>query len=133
MYAESIDVGIRQVLRWIMAAQQDEHPGIKLLHSNYAVGNLDMLAQQFSPDEIIRVTGYNPHDLHKVAIALQDEAMEEATVMCPHLRPSLTLGQTNQEKTPNILRVPVFWMGVFASALGTVLIISARGIFNNHR
>ena len=86
MYADQIEIGVRQVDRWLIAAQQDKHPGIKMLHSNYAVGNIDMLRQQFSDGEIQRVTGQRILDLHKTATALQDEAFEEAIAECPRLR-----------------------------------------------
>ena len=89
MYALSIEIGIRQIKRWIIAAKQDAHPGIKMLHANYAVGNIDMLRQQFTDEEILRTTGEYIRELHGAAVALQDEAFEEATFMCPHLRPAI--------------------------------------------
>lgn len=60
MFVVEIKKGIRQIERWIIAARQDSNPGIKLLHANYAVGNLDMLRQMFSDNEIKEATSKDP-------------------------------------------------------------------------
>lgn len=75
--------GVRQIERWLVAANQDNHPAIMLLHANYAVGNLDMLRQMYSDEEIIQVTGRNPKKLMDVAVRLQDEAQKKLSAMCP--------------------------------------------------
>ncbi len=81
--AYSIKQGIRQIERWIVAAKQDLHPGIKLLHANYAVGNLDMLRQMYNSKVIKSTTGRDVDKLMRIAISLQDEAQRQLMVICP--------------------------------------------------
>jgi len=83
MYVEKIVIGVRQIERWSIASRQDLDPGVKMMHANYAVGNLDMLRQMFADDEIFRVTGKHPIEMHKAITALQDEAAAEAIGACP--------------------------------------------------
>ena len=80
---------MRQIKRWIYAAKQNIHPGISLLHANYAVGDIDMLRQMASDTEVKRITGENPHTLYLVAIALQDKAQKKLTAVCPQLEVEL--------------------------------------------
>lgn len=87
MFTFQIRQGIRQVERWLTAARQDEHPGIKLLHANYAAGNLDMIRQMYSDKEIIEVSGKDPQYLMTVATKLQDEAQNELARICPQAVP----------------------------------------------
>lgn len=87
MFSYPIKQGIRQVERWIIAAKQDAHAGVKLLHANYAVGNLDMLRQQFTDEEIKRETGKDPQKLLMIATQLQDEAQKELVLLCPKIIP----------------------------------------------
>lgn len=75
--------GMRQIERWLIAAKQDRHPGIKLLHANYAVGNLDMFRQMYSDEEIELVTRKDPQKLMSIATQLQDEAQNELAKICP--------------------------------------------------
>jgi hypothetical protein len=74
--------GIRQIERWLVAAKQDMHPAIKLLHANYAVGNLDMIRQMYSDEEILKYTGKNLQRLNVIATKLQDEAQAELAKLC---------------------------------------------------
>ena len=78
-------IAIRQIERWIIASQQDVNPGIKLLHANYAVGDLDMLRQMYNDKFILSMTGQNPHSLLIAATALQDKAQAEIKEICPEL------------------------------------------------
>lgn len=78
---------MRQIERWLIAAKQDQHAVIKLLHANYAVGNLDMLRQQYSDEEIRNTTGKDPNSLMGVAMKLQDEAQKELMLLCPYAVP----------------------------------------------
>ncbi len=71
---EGIRIQVRQVRRWLLAAQQDRDPGIRFLHASYAVGNLDILRQVASDEEIRRASGENAAALLKEASAIQDEA-----------------------------------------------------------
>jgi len=75
--------GMRQIERWMVAAKQDKHPGIKLLHANYAVGNLDMIRQMYSDEEVKQQTGKDLSKLTTIATQLQDEAQNELATMCP--------------------------------------------------
>jgi len=79
--------GMRQIERWMVAAKQDTHPGIKLLHANYAVGNLDMIRQMYSDEEIRRQTGKDISKLITIAMQLQDEAQKELSRVCPQSVP----------------------------------------------
>ena len=86
--AYSVKQGIRQIERWLIAATQDIHPGIKLLHANYAVGNIDMIRQQFPDTTIKAITGKDPVELHTKASGLQDAAQRELALLCPSAMPS---------------------------------------------
>lgn len=74
---------IRQVERWIFAAEQDKNTGIALLHANYAVGNIDMLRQMYTDKEIEHYTGKEPLDLLLRATLLQDKAQSKLVIKCP--------------------------------------------------
>lgn len=80
MYAqcspEGIRTQVRQVLRWIAGAEQDRDPGVKFLHASYAVGNLDILRQVASDQEIQAASGQHPLALLHRATALQDSARQ---------------------------------------------------------
>jgi len=83
---EAIKQAIRQIERWIFASKQDRHPGIALLHSNYAVGDLDMLRQMYDDKMVLEVTGKNPLKLLREATSLQDKAQREVMLYCPRLK-----------------------------------------------
>ena len=74
--------GMRQIERWLIASKQDKHPAIKLLHANYAVGNIDMLRQMYTDAEIMLITGKDPQKLMTLATQMQDEAQGELTKIC---------------------------------------------------
>jgi hypothetical protein len=74
---EGVQVSIRQIKRWILAARQDKDNWVKSLHATYAVGNIDLLREITSDIDIFQVTGVNILDLRNLAIRLQDEAMKE--------------------------------------------------------
>lgn len=88
MFSDPIKVAMRQIERWMRAANQDKHPGIKALHANYAVGNLDMLTSQFSKERIKAITGIDVRALYMRAVQLQDEASQELLMQCPEALPS---------------------------------------------
>ena len=90
MFLSPIRQGIRQVERWLIAAKQDSHPAIKLLHANYAVGNLDMIRQMYSDEEIKLKTGKDASNLMVIATRLQDEAQKELARICPQGIPSFS-------------------------------------------
>ncbi len=79
--------GMRQIERWMVAAKQDKHPGIKLLHANYAVANLDMIRQMYDDAEIYNQTGKDLRQLVIIATRLQDEAQKELYRVCPKAIP----------------------------------------------
>lgn len=81
-----LQTAMRQVTRWILAARQDEHPAVQLLHANYAMGNLDMIRQLFTDQQVEQATGLRPLTLHKEASALQDLAQKRLKPYCPTLR-----------------------------------------------
>jgi len=85
-FTDPIKIGIRQIERWMRAANQDDNPGIKMLHSNYAVGDLDMLILQFSKEQIKAKTGKDVRALYMRAIQLQDEASREILMQCPGIQ-----------------------------------------------
>lgn len=73
---ETLQMAIRQIKRWIYASEHDADPRIRLLHSNYAVGNLDLLSQMV-PDERIRAaTGEERLQLWARATKAQDKAQQ---------------------------------------------------------
>ena len=71
---DAIRMQIRQVERWLKAARQDLDPGVKFLHASYGVGNLDILRQIVTDQEIQRIGGVNPVALLQELSALQDAA-----------------------------------------------------------
>lgn len=77
-----IEQAIRQIERWIYASKQDTHPGIAMLHANYAVGDIDMLRQMFSDDEIKKFTGKDALNLLREATKLQDQAQAKLMRYC---------------------------------------------------
>lgn len=74
---DSIKQAVRQIQRWIFAAERDADTKIRLLHANYAVGNIDLLRQMTTDDKIINATGVNPLDLWRRATRAQDAASNE--------------------------------------------------------
>jgi hypothetical protein len=79
--------GVRQIERWLVASNQDRHPVVKLLHANYAVGNLDMLRQMYTDEEIKQGTGKDASRLMTIATKLQDDAQKELANVCPSVIP----------------------------------------------
>ncbi|MGH7376322.1 MAG: hypothetical protein ACREKK_02730 [Candidatus Methylomirabilales bacterium] len=71
---EGIRIQVRQVKRWLLAARQDRDAGIRFLHASYAAGNLDILRQVASDQQIREASGENPVALLTEASAIQDEA-----------------------------------------------------------
>lgn len=88
MYPLPIPQAIRQIERWLLAVKQDQSPAVKLLHANYAVGDLDMLRQMYSDQEIVTATGRDPFQLLQQATAAQDHAQQELLKLCPGVLPS---------------------------------------------
>jgi len=73
---EGLRTQIRQVLRWIAAAKQDQDPGVKFLHASYAVGNVDILRQVATDQDILQATNQHPLALLQQASVLQDSARQ---------------------------------------------------------
>ncbi len=78
---EGIRTQVRQILRWIAAAKQDADPGVKFLHASYAVGNLDILRQVASDQDVLSASGQHPLALLHHATDLQDQARQALTRM----------------------------------------------------
>lgn len=72
--SSSIQMAIRQIKRWIYAAEHDKDPRIRLLHSNYAVGNIDQLRQMVTDEQIRAATGEVALELWVKATRIQDKA-----------------------------------------------------------
>lgn len=86
-YRLPISQAIRQIERWLIATKQDRHPAIKMLHANYAVGDLDMLRQMYSDQDIMTATGKDALALLRAASHAQDQAQQELARLCPSLVP----------------------------------------------
>ncbi len=71
---KSIQMAVRQIERWIYAAENDKDPRIRLLHSNYAIGNIDMLRQMTTDEQIKAATGKVALELWARATKVQDKA-----------------------------------------------------------
>ena len=71
---ESIRMVVRQIDRWVYAAEHDADPRIRLLHANYAVGNIDMLRQMVTDGAIEKVSGVRILELWARATRAQDKA-----------------------------------------------------------
>ena len=85
--ASPFEIAIRQIDRWIIAARQDAHPAVRLLHATYATGDVDMLRQMYPDDLIYRMTGRDMGQLAKQASQLQSQAEREFKRACPQLFP----------------------------------------------
>lgn len=73
---EGINIAIRQVKRWLYAAEQDKDPYVQLLHSTYAIGDIDLLREITSDMEIIKAANIDILSLRTKAIKLQDTAQQ---------------------------------------------------------
>ncbi len=73
---ESIRMAVRQIDRWVYAAEHDADPRIRLLHANYAVGNIDMLRQMTTNDQVKKSAGVNVLELWARATRAQDRATQ---------------------------------------------------------
>jgi len=71
---EGINIAIRQIKRWVVAAEQDKDPYVKYLHATYATGNIDLLRDIISDIEIMKATNIDILKLRNKAITLQDIA-----------------------------------------------------------
>lgn len=80
-FPDPIKLAIRQTTRWLVASRQDAHPGIAMLHANYAVGNIDLLRQLWT-DKEIAVEGIDINVLAQEAQALQDRAQRQLMAQC---------------------------------------------------
>lgn len=74
---------VRQIARWIMAANQDESPLVALLHANYAAGYLWALKDIYSANDILALTGVNIDRLEKSVVNAQDSATRKVIEKCP--------------------------------------------------
>jgi hypothetical protein len=72
--ADSIRQAVRQIQRWIYAAEHDADVRIRLLHANYAVGNIDQLRQMVDDEQIRKATSVNILALWARATKAQDAA-----------------------------------------------------------
>lgn len=90
---EVINALTRQAYRWYIASTQDQHPLIKNLHINYAVGYISALRDVASEDEIREITGLDTTVFAKQAIREQDKALILLTQTCPKLTPDDPLYQ----------------------------------------
>ncbi len=79
---ESINIAMRQIDRWIKAAKQDKHPGVMMLHINYAMGDLVMLREMTDDKSIEIATGVNPFKLYAKITNLQDLAQSRLLKIC---------------------------------------------------
>lgn len=73
---DRIQIVVRQIKRWMYAVKQDKDKYVALLHSNYAVADIDMLTQMYSDEEIFKATKESRLWLWKEAVRLQDEAQK---------------------------------------------------------
>ncbi len=71
---EGIRIQVRQIQRWLTAARQDADPGVRFLHASYGVGNLDILRQVASDEEIRAAAGVDPLALLQELSREQDAA-----------------------------------------------------------
>jgi len=75
---EGINIAVRQIKRWLYAAEQDKDPYVKYLHATYAVGDIDLLREMASDMEIMKSTNVDLLNIRAKAIRIQDTAL-------PHL------------------------------------------------
>lgn len=79
---DAIRLSMRQTLRWRFAALQNRNPYVALLHANYLAGNLDLMRQIWSDEEIKEATGQDMIKLWRDATELQDKYQKELEKVC---------------------------------------------------
>lgn len=84
---KNIHALVRQVYRWHVASTQDEHPIIKMLHSNYAVGYIGALRSIATENQVFAATGLSLGELEAEVIAEQDAALIAFVSKCPGMIP----------------------------------------------
>jgi hypothetical protein len=86
-HADDIKALNRQAHRWYIASKQDQHPIIKNLHANYAVGYVNAMRDIAPDDEIDYVTGLSIANLSAGATREQDRSIAQLARYCPDLIP----------------------------------------------
>ena len=89
---------LRQSARWSTAAEQDKAPAIALLHANYGAGWIQALRKIMSDNEVLKLTGVDPYEVERVALAVQDKAMRRIAGICPDLVPKGVLAELAAER-----------------------------------
>lgn len=79
---------MRQTFRWYIAATQDKHPWVKILHSNYANGYLMAMRDVAEDKEIETITQVNMIELNNSISKQQDESLLALAKECPELVPN---------------------------------------------
>ena len=67
---------IRQLLRWRLAAKQDQDAGVRFLHASYGIATVDALRQVATDQQIRAVTGQDLTAVHAELTEIQDEAAQ---------------------------------------------------------
>lgn len=84
-FGDPLAQGIRQIKRWILAARQDQDPAVKWLHASYAVGNIDLVRQMYSDEDMKLKTGEDIQYLMLQATSLQDQAQLALVARCGYV------------------------------------------------
>lgn len=88
MFQPQIALAVRQIERWLIASRQDQHPAIALLHADYAMGDVDLVRQLWTDQEVVAATGKDMRLLNQHAAAAQDAAKKRILVLAPQLDPT---------------------------------------------
>jgi hypothetical protein len=83
-----INILIRQIARWAIAAEQDQNIMIAVLHANYAAGYLWALQSIASDSEIKSASGINFKLFENEITRIQDNATRKMASMCPNIAPT---------------------------------------------
>ena len=85
---------VKQTARWSLAAEQDRHPVIAVLHANYGVGYWSALRSLATLETISRIANLDAATFEKRIYNIQAKATRALFQHCPQLKPAdATLGR----------------------------------------
>lgn len=88
MFPAQIQTAVRQIERWLVASRQDRHPAIAMLHADYAMGDVDLVRQLWTDQEVVAATGKDMRQLNQQAAEAQDAAKRRIVAIAPQLDPT---------------------------------------------
>lgn len=85
-FIEKTQVLVEQATRWNSLAQQDTHPIIRLIHSNYALAYAQVTRNLISAEDIETITGIDINELCHYLEDCQAQALQKIGHQVPQLK-----------------------------------------------